>query len=86
MLDTIGDLISGLVELVARGVFAIARSLFRWEASAERPGWVRFVAIALILIVCAVLFSVLFSFFVMAFYVLLAIAAIGAVIAFFAGS
>jgi hypothetical protein len=82
MLDTIGDLISGVVELVARGVFAVARVLFRWEASVERPAWVRVVAIILILFVCATLFSFLFTFFLMAFYVLLAIAAIGAVIAF----
>jgi hypothetical protein len=81
MLDTIGDLVGGLVELVARGVFAIARGLFRWEASVERPGWVRVVAIAIILLICAALVSLLFTLFAVAFYVVLAIVLIGGVIA-----
>ncbi len=83
MLDSIGDLIGALVELVAQGVFAVARALFRWEASTPRPAWVRVVAIGLILAACVALFSILFTLFAVVFYILLAIAAIGAVLAFF---
>jgi Na+/melibiose symporter-like transporter len=83
MLDTISDLISGIVEFVSRGVFAVARVLFRWEASAERPGWVRVVAIGIILVACASLLTLLVSLFVTALYVLAFIAAVGAAIAFF---
>ncbi len=86
MLDTISDLIAGIVELTARGVYAIVRMLFGWEASRERPAWVRVIAIGLILLLAAILFSVLFTVFITAFYVLLAIVAIGAVLAFFAAS
>jgi hypothetical protein len=81
MLDTIGDLVSGLVELVSRAVFGLAKLMFRWEASVERPAWVRVAAIGLILLACAALFSLLVSIFAAAFYILLAVAAIGAVIA-----
>ena len=66
----------------AQGVFAVVRTLFRWEASHERPGWVRVIAIGLIILFALSLVSMLFSLFVMAFYVLLAIAAVGAVLAF----
>jgi hypothetical protein len=83
MLDTIGDLVSGLVELVARGVFAVVRGLFRWEASTPRPGWVRAVAIGLILLVAAGLVSLLLSIFAMLAYLAIAIAAIGAAVAWF---
>ena len=86
MLDTVGDLISGVVELAARGVYAILRMLFGWEASRERPAWVRVIAIGLILLVAVILFSIFYTLFITAFYVLLAIAAIGAVLAFFAAS
>jgi hypothetical protein len=81
MLDTVGDLVSGLVELVSLGVFALARSMFRWEASVARPAWVRVVAIGLILAACAALFGIIVTLFVTTFYILLAVAAIGAVIA-----
>ncbi len=81
MLDTVGDLVSGLVELVARGVFAVCKAMFRWEASVERPAWVRVVAIAIILCVAAALVSVLFTLFAVVFYILLAIAVIGALLA-----
>jgi hypothetical protein len=80
MLDTVGGLVSGLVELVARGVFALARRIFRWEASAERPGWVRAAAILIVLAMCAVLFSIVLTLFTAAFYILFVVAAIGAVI------
>ncbi len=86
MLDTISDLITGIVELTARGVYALVRMLFGWEASLERPAWVRIIAIGLILLLAAILFSIFFTLFVTAFYVLLAIAAIGAVLAVFAAS
>jgi hypothetical protein len=86
MLDTISDLITGIVELTARGVYALVRMLFGWEASRERPAWVRIIAIGLILLLAAILFSIFYTLFITAFYVLLAIAAIGAVLAFFAAS
>ena len=82
MLDSIGDLVSGLVELVARGVYGVLRLIFRWETAPERPAWVRAVAIVLILLVTAVIASVFFAFLTMAFYVLVAVAVIGAIIAF----
>jgi hypothetical protein len=81
MLDTVGDLVSGLVELVARGVFAACKAMFRWEASAVRPAWVRVVAIAIIVCIAAAMASVLFTLFAVAFYILLAIAVVGALLA-----
>jgi hypothetical protein len=86
MLDTISDLVTGIIEVTARGVYALVRMLFGWEASRERPAWVRVVAIGLILLLAAILFSLLFTVFITALYVLLAIAAVGAVLAFFAAS
>jgi hypothetical protein len=86
MLDTISDLITGIVELTARGVYALVRMLFGWESSRERPAWVRVIAIGLILLIVVILFSIFYTLFVTAFYILLAIAAIGAVLAFFAAS
>jgi hypothetical protein len=80
MLDTIGDLISGLVELVSRGVFAIARALFRWEASVERPVWIRAVAIGVILVICAGLLTLLFRLFAIVFYILIILAVIAAAV------
>jgi uncharacterized BrkB/YihY/UPF0761 family membrane protein len=82
MLETISDLVNAVVELVARGVFALLRLMFRWEPSRERPAWVRALAIVVILAFAGTILSVAFAFFVTAFYVLLAIAAIGAVLAF----
>jgi hypothetical protein len=82
MLDTIGDVVGGLVELVAAAVHGLLKLVFRMEPGAERPGWVRAIAILLIVVAAGAILSFAFAFFAMAFYVLLAIAAIGAAIAF----
>ncbi len=86
MIDAISEFFGALIEMVASAVFALARRLFRWEASTPRPAWVRLVAIGIILAACAFLFSMLLSIFAFAFYAVLAIAAVVAVIAFFAAS
>ncbi len=86
MLEAIGGLFGALVEVVASAVFAVARSLFRWEASVARPAWVRLVAIGIILAVSVFLFSILLSIFAFAFYAALAVAAVIAVVAFFASN
>ncbi|MGL4243045.1 MAG: hypothetical protein ACRCTI_18180 [Beijerinckiaceae bacterium] len=82
MLETLGDIVSGLVELVASFVYSVLKFLFRLEPGAERPAWVRAVAILLIIIAAGAIVYFAFAFFVTAFYVLVAIAAIGAVIGF----
>ncbi len=86
MLDTISELFGALVEMVASAVFAVARRLFRWEASAPRPTWVRFVAIGLILAACGLLLSMLLSILAFAFYVVVAVAVVVIAIAFFTAS
>ncbi len=86
MLDTIGEIVGALVEMVASAVFAVARGLFRWEASAPRPAWVRVVAIGIILAACGVLLSMLLSILAFAFYVVVAIAVVVIAIAFFTAS
>jgi hypothetical protein len=85
MLDIVSDMITGIVELTAQIIYAIVSKLFGWEASRERPAWVRIVAISVILLTAAILFYVFLAVFISAFYALLAIAAIGAVIALFVG-
>jgi hypothetical protein len=44
------------------------------------------VAIGLILLLAAILFSIFYTLFITAFYILLALVAVGAVLAFFAAS
>lgn len=82
MLDTISDIVNGLVEIVASALHGLLKLVLRLRPDAERPPWVRLLAILLIVAVALVILRLAFAFFVMAFYVLVAVAAIGAVIAF----
>jgi hypothetical protein len=80
MLDTLSNLVIGLVELVAGAVHWILKRIFGLKPEAERPGWVRALAILLIVGFAIIVLGLAFAFFVTAFYVLVVIASIGAVI------
>jgi hypothetical protein len=82
MLDAAINLVVGLVEFVAGAVHWILKRIFRMKPGDERPGWVRAIAILLIVGFVIAILGLAFAFFVTAFYVLLVIAAIGAVIGF----
>jgi hypothetical protein len=81
MLESISDLINGIVDIVANSLFAILRVLFGWDAARERPTWLGVISKTITALIAIMLISVLLAFLSAYLYILAIVAAIGAIVA-----